>query len=114
MKKAASISEILAGGFIAVGAIFMIVCGSILVYRAGSISEKLPACLIIALGCFVLRQGIRRTRLALNPSTEQPKFDDGFLRSTEDRLDELKRLKRRDMVTSEEYAAKRQEILKDL
>ncbi len=34
--------------------------------------------------------------------------------STEDRLDELERLKRRDMVTPEEYAAKRQEILKDL
>ena len=33
---------------------------------------------------------------------------------TEDRLDELDRLKRRNMVTSEEYAAKRQEILKDL
>jgi hypothetical protein len=36
------------------------------------------------------------------------------LRSVEDRLDELERLKRRDMVTPEEYAAKRQEILKDL
>ena len=35
-------------------------------------------------------------------------------KSVEDRLDELERLKRRDMVTPEEYAAKRQEILKDL
>ena len=35
-------------------------------------------------------------------------------RSVEDRLDELERLKRRDMVTPEEYAAKRHEILKDL
>jgi len=35
-------------------------------------------------------------------------------RTAEDRLDELERLKRRDMVTPEEYAAKRQEILKDL
>ncbi len=34
--------------------------------------------------------------------------------STEDRLDELERLKRRDMVTPEEYATKRHEILKDL
>jgi hypothetical protein len=34
--------------------------------------------------------------------------------ATEDRLDELERLKRRDMVTPEEYAAKRQEILNDL
>ena len=35
-------------------------------------------------------------------------------RSVEDRLDELERLKRRDLVTPEEYATKRQEILKDL
>jgi hypothetical protein len=35
-------------------------------------------------------------------------------RSTEDRLDELEHLKRRDMVTPEEYTAKRQDILKDL
>jgi hypothetical protein len=34
--------------------------------------------------------------------------------NTEDRLDELERLKRRGLVTTEEYAAKRQEILKDL
>jgi len=34
--------------------------------------------------------------------------------AVEDRLDELERLKRRDMVTPAEYAAKRQEILKDL
>jgi hypothetical protein len=32
----------------------------------------------------------------------------------EDRLDELERLKRRELVTPEEYAAKRQEILQDL
>jgi len=37
-----------------------------------------------------------------------------FAPSVEDRLDELERLKRRNMVTPEEYAAKRQEILKDL
>jgi hypothetical protein len=36
------------------------------------------------------------------------------VKSVEDRLDELERLKRRDMVTPEEYTAKRQEILKDL
>jgi hypothetical protein len=35
-------------------------------------------------------------------------------RSVEDRLDALERLRRREMVTPEEYAAKRQEILKDL
>jgi len=36
------------------------------------------------------------------------------IRDVEDRLDELERLKRRDLITPEEYAAKRQEILKDL
>jgi hypothetical protein len=35
-------------------------------------------------------------------------------RSVENRLDELERLNRREMVTPEEYAAKRQEILNDL
>jgi hypothetical protein len=34
--------------------------------------------------------------------------------TSEDRLDELERLKRRDMVTPDEYAAKRQDILRDL
>jgi hypothetical protein len=34
--------------------------------------------------------------------------------TTEDRLEELERLKRRDMVTPEEYAAKRHEILGDI
>ncbi len=34
--------------------------------------------------------------------------------TVEDRLDELERLKRRDMVTAEEYALKRQDILNDL
>jgi hypothetical protein len=48
---------------------------------------------------------IRNLRSAL-PTLKNP--------SPEDRLDELERLKRRDMVTSEEYAAKRQEILEDL
>jgi membrane protein implicated in regulation of membrane protease activity len=41
-------------------------------------------------------------------------FRSALKASIEDRLDELERLKRRDMVTPEEYAAKRQEILKDL
>jgi hypothetical protein len=41
-------------------------------------------------------------------------FQKTFSRSVENRLEELERLKRRDMVTPEEYAAKRQEILKDL
>jgi len=53
-------------------------------------------------------QQIAKAQAELSASP-QPKF-----RSVEDRLDDLERLKRRDMVTPEEYAAKRQEILKDL
>ena len=43
-----------------------------------------------------------------------PPLPPALPRSVEDRLDDLERLKRRDMVTPEEYAAKRQDILKDL
>jgi len=46
--------------------------------------------------------------------SNDPKTEFAWQKSVEDRLDELERLKRRDMVTPEEYAAKRQEILKDL
>jgi hypothetical protein len=48
------------------------------------------------------RRAAKADSTLLNPAT------------VEDRLDELERLKRRDMVTPEEYAAKRQDILKDL
>jgi hypothetical protein len=44
------------------------------------------------------------------------KFDSSLVArapSVEDRLDELERRKRRDMVTLEEYAAKRQDTLED-
>jgi hypothetical protein len=34
--------------------------------------------------------------------------------TVEDRFDQLERLKRRDMITADEYAAKRKQILKDL
>ena len=46
--------------------------------------------------------------------TNSPSTQFAWQNSVEDRLDELERLKRRDMVTPEEYAAKRQDILKDL
>jgi hypothetical protein len=49
----------------------------------------------------------KETGMKLPPPLPRP-------RSVEDRLDDLERLKRREMVTSEEYDAKRQEILKDL
>jgi hypothetical protein len=69
----------------------------------------LPASLSITLGYL----GIR---LLCAPQGQSISREDHSLkvRSVEDRLDELERLKRRDMVTPEEYAAKRQEILKDL
>jgi hypothetical protein len=55
---------------------------------------------------------VRATKLLENQ--HRSSSDELLDRSVEDRLDELERLKRRDMVTPEEYAAKRQEILKDL
>jgi hypothetical protein len=107
-------TELLRGGCIALAGIYMTICGSLLAYKGASISEKLPACLIIALGYFLCRQGIRRTRLAFLPLNKASVTEGEVQQSIEDRLDELERLKRRDMVTPEEYAAKRQEILKDL
>jgi hypothetical protein len=64
------------------------------------------------MGLYILVDGVRRFRemLASRSKWEGP----SSLQLAEDRLDELERLKRRDMVTPEEYAAKRQEILKDL
>jgi hypothetical protein len=55
---------------------------------------------------------VRRIRRAAMPRSTRAEF--AWQSIVEDRLDELERLKRRDMVTPEEYAAKRQEILKDL
>jgi hypothetical protein len=58
--------------------------------------------IILAISFFVFQMVAGRSRLSSLP------------RSVEDRLDELERLNRREMVTPEEYAAKRQEILNDL
>jgi len=63
-------------------------------------------------GLFLLIAGIRRFRVA--PAFRKQHEAPSSFRLVEDRLDELERLKRRDMVTLEEYATKRQEILKDL
>ena len=63
---------------------------------------------------------LTRGRYLVNRLVHEMKLEEGSesfenrSRSVEDRLDELERLKRRDMVTPEEYAAKRTEILKDL
>ena len=64
--------------------------------------------LLIGLVGFVALRKMRQ-KAAANSSAQF-----AWQNSVEDRLDELERLKRRDMVTPEEYAAKRQEILKDL
>jgi len=114
MKSAGAtiITERLAGSFIALGGLFMAICGGLLVYQGASISEKLPPVLIVALGLFVCRQGIRRIRLV--PDSGKNPIETLSSQTPEDRLDELERLKRRDMVTAEEYVAKRREILKDL
>ncbi len=62
--------------------------------------------LIILLAVVPILRRLREVREKLAARTDRA--------SVEDRLDELERLKRRDLVTDEEYAAKRQEILKDL
>jgi hypothetical protein len=66
-------------------------------------------------GAFLFFRGLRMVRNNFDPryrtSTE---IAPSNRPTTEDRLDELERLKRREMVTAEEYAAKRQEILNDL
>jgi hypothetical protein len=54
------------------------------------------------------------TRLVNQMKAEESPLPTRESRTVEDRLDELERHKRRNMVTPEEYAAKRQDILKDL
>jgi hypothetical protein len=76
-------------------------------------------CFLLAAIFWVLGYGIIASGYKqLKASRTLPQDDDGKselpLTTIEDRLDDLERLKRRDMVTPEEYAAKRQEILKDL
>ncbi len=61
-------------------------------------------------GSYMVWSGFLRVR----ESAATPSHPVEDSRSVEDRLDELERLKRRDMVTPEEYDTKRQEILKDL
>jgi cytochrome c-type biogenesis protein CcmI len=70
----------------------------------------LPGIVILVVIC-AAAVAIRRSRSRLISSS---RAEFAWQKSVEDRLDELERLKRRDMVTPEEYAAKHQEILKDL
>jgi hypothetical protein len=68
--------------------------------------------LVLGLILGLVMGAVRRMRRAPTSNSSHAEF--AWQKSVEDRLDELERLKRRDMVTPEEYAAKRQEILKDL
>ena len=89
----------------------LLICVQIFLLKDGPISgpQIILSLVGIALaGSYIIdaiRQYNRVRTIRNNPSP---------FRRAEDRLDELERLKRRDMVTAEEYVAKRREILKDL
>jgi hypothetical protein len=100
--------------------ILVIMLYSVGLFAQGTITPDQPWRLALMLPVFfgavwmLIREisVIRAAKLVENEC--QSSSDELAGRSIEDRLDELERLKRRDMVTPEEYAAKRQEILKDL
>jgi hypothetical protein len=77
-------------------------------------------CLALAWGALAIWQDQKIICLLMDPKNYdaevrvEHQIEHRFKGRIEDRLDELERLKRRDMVTPEEYTAKRQEILKDL
>jgi hypothetical protein len=66
------------------------------------------------IGCIVTGILQFTNRVKFGRVIELESTDSAKKKDVEDRLDELERLKRREMVTPEEYVAKRQEILKDL
>ena len=118
MKTATVVSWNVAAGMIQVLAGSLIICASV----ALALSSYKPdrsfwagagaALINIPFGLYIAFQGIGfffKAR-SLKRKGESP----SRLQTAEDRLDELERLKRRDMITPEEYTAKRQEILKDL
>jgi hypothetical protein len=95
--------EMLGGGLVSSAGIWLLTLSG---------SEWLVLAFFILYGGILFIGGLNRFRqgFTLQQQGEAP----SRLQKAEDRLDELERLKRRDMVTPEEYAAKRQEILKDL
>jgi len=82
--------------------------GQIAIWAGIGFASLLALALVLCICIGVLR------RLGFIANSRPPHSEFAWQASVEDRLDELERLKRRDMVTPEEYAAKRQEILKDL
>ena len=70
------------------------------------LANLIPVILVVGILILILWAVISYIARQIAPKPERT--------SVENRLDELERLKRRDMVTPEEYATKRQEILKDL
>src|SRR5271170_3878280 len=89
----------------------IIACGFSLYFASDGTQQVLLSIVILISGWNVVARigEVADARTALQDLPAKSK-----LRTVEDRLDDLERLKRRDMVTPEEYAAKRQEILKDL
>jgi hypothetical protein len=98
-----------AGG-LASGLIIGVGCKQLI--AAGSLQGIGLAIFILSFGCILAGLAFSEGYRVLHPRSGE--YTVVGLASVEDRLDELERLKRRDMVTPEEYAAKRQEILKDL
>ena len=98
----------------AIGAVLAISGFYVFFNPASSYEQRAWCALAAGSGMFLLGSGARRFLVSVADHMKfgfHPRQKANFI---EDRLDELDRLKRRDMVTPEEYAAKRQDILKDL
>ncbi len=114
MKKS-SLIDLETGALLSVLGAMGLFLGSYFVCLPNSLREKAIPAGMLLLGLYLLTTGVKLTRGAFNilKQRELGTIDTNY-RTVEDRLDELERLKRRDLVTPEEYAAKRQDILKDL
>jgi hypothetical protein len=91
----------------------VIILPNILLVMIGGGSMLRAIALILAIGAAIELGWSLRNLYTARAKLRQLPIKTRF-ESAEDRFDELERLKRRDMVTAEEYAAKRQDILKDL
>jgi len=101
--------QIVVGGYI----IWVVAPAARATYEISSTGGVVWVAFMGVLALIMIAQGCMKLKDSRTPPQEVEESD--IRRSAvEDRLDELERLKRRNMVTPEEYAAKRQEILKDL